>query len=119
MAATHGAVGLNAEDARFFTNSTFHVTVLWGGGRAAVHIWQAQPSIDFRHEMKWVGDPYGVVPNELLGEVLRHSMAAGRNEAAEHLTSYDLRNQHEPLAWRSPTTLPGADRARYGLTEAA
>ncbi|MER5632136.1 hypothetical protein [Streptomyces nitrosporeus] len=119
MTTTHGAVGLNAPTARFFTNEGHSVTVTWGGGRAAVHVWQTQPRIDFRHGMKWSGDPHAVVPNELLGEVLKHAQETGREEAAEHLTMFDLRNQFEPLDWFAPVALTSRSRAEYGLLEAA
>ncbi|MGC4928051.1 hypothetical protein [Streptomyces sp. DT117] len=116
---THGAVGLNSPTARFMTNEGHHVTVMWGGGRASVSVWQTQPRIDFRHEMKWVGDPHDVVPNVLLGEVLAHALETGRGEAAEHLTAFDLRNEFEPLHWCAPIDLPNRPRVEYGLLEVA
>ncbi|MEU3708985.1 hypothetical protein [Streptomyces catenulae] len=115
MSATHGAVGFNASDARFFANHTYHVAVTWGGGRAAAHIRQAQPTIHFSHEMKWSRSPEDVDPNALLDEVLQHAQLAGRMEAADHLAVQELRNQHEPLDWFSPAAMPAADRTRYDL----
>ncbi|MGZ2360755.1 hypothetical protein LRE75_29445 [Streptomyces sp. 372A] len=117
MSTTHGAVGLNAESARFMTNHTHRVTVTWGGGRAVAHVWQAQPRIDFRHEMTWSGNPLTVDPNALLGAVLAHAQLIGREEAAEHLTALDVRNEFEPLDWRGPADLPGRARAECGLLE--
>ncbi|MGW1836943.1 hypothetical protein [Streptomyces sp. NPDC002067] len=119
MRSTHGAVGFNATTARFFANNTYHVLVTWGGGRAAAHIRQAQPTICFSHEMKWARNPEGVDPNALLDEVLQHAQLAGRAEAADHLAVQELRNQHEPLAWFPPSSMPAGDRARYGLMGAA
>ncbi|GGU77009.1 hypothetical protein GCM10010211_48640 [Streptomyces albospinus] len=113
--STHGAVGFNASGARFFANDTFHVVVTWGGGRAAAHMRQAQPTIHFSHEMKWAHNPEDVDPNALLDEVLQHAQLAGRPEAADHLAVQELRNQHEPLDWYPPTAMPARDRARYGL----
>ncbi|MFI2673875.1 hypothetical protein ACH5AU_30680 [Streptomyces albidoflavus] len=117
MSTTHGAVGLNAESARLFTNEGHRVVTTWGGGRAVVHVWQTQPRIDFRHEIAWSGDPYAVDPNELLGEVLVHALGAGRHEAAEHLTTFDLRNRFEPLDWYASAELPNRSRTEHGLAE--
>ncbi|MFC9736697.1 hypothetical protein ACFVKC_02130 [Streptomyces noursei] len=117
--STHGAVAFNASDAQFFANDTYHVVVTWGGGRAAAHIRQAQPTIHFSHEMKWAHNPEGVDPNCLLDEVLKHAQSAGRTEASVHLADLELRNQHEPLDWVPPTSMPAGDRARYGLMGAS
>ncbi|MET9642537.1 MULTISPECIES: hypothetical protein [Streptomyces] len=119
MATTHGAVALNSDEARYFTNDTYRITLLWGGGKATVHIYQHQPTIDFRHEIKWAGSPYEVAPDALLTAVLDHAHQAGRDEAAEHLTVHALRQEHEPLVWHAPVDMPRRHRETYGLGEAA
>ncbi|MEU7148456.1 hypothetical protein AB0B15_10510 [Streptomyces sp. NPDC045456] len=115
MTTTHGAVAFNSDEARFFTNTTYRITLRWGGGKAAVHIYQHQPTIDFRHEIKWADSPYEVDPDTLLIELLTRAHDAGRAEAAEHLAVQTLRQEHEPLAWHAPVDMPSRHRETHGL----